>query len=446
MNRTHTNCDGIKRRDFLRVGSAGLLGLTLPDLLKLEAAGRRQRNPSPRRARSVIMVWLAGGPATMDMWDLKPDAPAEVRGEFKPVETRHRCRISEHLPRMARVMDKVTVVARWPTPSRARVGHRVRDDGQQADGRPAIPVAGIVGGLAVAGGAGGAAVCVVGGHPGGAGTAGYLGTGYNPFMIEGASGNGNGRPAGAMRLRVRGVALPDGFSLDELDQRDRLLRSFDQGLRTIDRSADVVDGLDSFHRQALEILRSDRTSRAFDLGQERQALARRLRPHTVRAGCAARRLVEADAFVTISMTGWDTHAQNFNALRTRLLPQLDSGVDVDWRLERPGVVGFDGRDVYGRVRPDAEDQPQRRPGPLGTVDGVCVGGRRVPAWLCPRLHEREGEVPSTDACTPDDIAATIFHSLGIDPAGSCSRRRADRSSCSERVRFWSGCWPEQFRL
>src|ERR1700737_4568970 len=109
MTATHRmDCEGFHRRDFLRLGTAGLLGLSLADVLRLEAQGKRHK---ARKAGAVIMVWLAGGPATIDMWDLKPEAPANVRGEFKPIATRARgVRICEHLPKMARVMDKCTLI------------------------------------------------------------------------------------------------------------------------------------------------------------------------------------------------------------------------------------------------------------------------------------------------------------------------------------------------
>src|ERR1700757_232447 len=99
--RIKTDCEGFHRRDFLKIGAAGLFGLSLPQLLRLEAqAGRK--DGKPRKANAVIMVWLAGGPATIDMWDLKPEAPEGIRGEFKPIATKALgVQISEHLPRMA---------------------------------------------------------------------------------------------------------------------------------------------------------------------------------------------------------------------------------------------------------------------------------------------------------------------------------------------------------
>src|SRR5476649_1066796 len=108
------DCEGFSRRDFLKVGSAGLLGLTLPQLLKLEAQANDAPAPANRpaqRATSVIMVWLSGGPATIDMWDLRPNAPEGIRGEFREINTSaDGIRICEHLPQMARIGNKVTIV------------------------------------------------------------------------------------------------------------------------------------------------------------------------------------------------------------------------------------------------------------------------------------------------------------------------------------------------
>src|SRR4051812_27604203 len=104
-----TDCEGFHRRDFLRLGTTGLLGLTLPQVLRLEATAAR--SSAKGQAKSVIMVWLAGGPATIDMWDLKPEAPEGIRGEFKPIPTNvSGIEISEHLPKMAKVADKISIV------------------------------------------------------------------------------------------------------------------------------------------------------------------------------------------------------------------------------------------------------------------------------------------------------------------------------------------------
>ena len=248
-----------------------------------------------------------------------------------------------------------------------------------------------------------------------AGQGGYLGTAYNPFLIEGAAGGGKGK---APTLRVRGISLPNNVSLEDLENRDKLLQGFDQGLRALDKSADLVDGLDAFHRQALDILRSDRTKQAFDLNAEPQALRERygLTPFG-QGALAARRLVEAGVrFVTLSLGGWDTHNQNFNALANRLLPQLDrtlSALIADLaergQLDRTMVycAGEFGRTP--KVNKNAGRDHWAR-----SMAAVLAGGGFKQGYAHGGT-DAQGMAPAADPCTPDDLSATIFHCLGIDP-------------------------------
>jgi uncharacterized protein (DUF1501 family) len=250
---------------------------------------------------------------------------------------------------------------------------------------------------------------------GSAGQAGYLGTAYNPFIVEGVGGGGRGAAA---NLRVRGITLPTGFTLEQLENRDRLLRGFEQGFEALDRNADLADGLDTFHRQALEILRSDRTRNAFNLNQEPEALRARYGTTPLARGVlAARRLVEAGVrFVTISLGGWDTHGQNFNALRTRLLPQLDRTLaaligDLSERglLDRtvvycagefgrtPRVNRNNGRDHWARSM------------------AVVLAGGGFRRGYAHGTTDAQGMAPANEPCTPDDVSATLFHTLGLDP-------------------------------
>src|SRR5262249_13533836 len=160
---------------------------------------------------------------------------------------------------------------------------------------------------------------------GAAGTAGYLGTAYNPFTVERAPGPGGDGKGTAGTLRVRGITLPSGFTLEELENRDQLLKSFDSNFQAFDKSSDLAGGLDAFHKQALEILRSDKTKKAFNLNQEPQTLREAYGNSGAGQGLlAARRLVQAGVrFVTVSIGGWDTHQNNFTSLKNRLLPETD---------------------------------------------------------------------------------------------------------------------------
>jgi hypothetical protein len=415
-----TDCEGFYRRDVLKLGFAGVFGLTLPQMLRLEARARASAPPQARRnsrqADSVILVWLGGGPATIDMWDLKPDAPEGIRGTFRPITTNAAgIQICEHLPQIAQVMDRCTVIrslhhfipAHGPATVHMTTGNRPTPALQYPSlgslaTRMLPPRQGVP-----------AYVSFNELRNGSAGSGGYLGTAFNPFIVEGnAVGRGN------TNMRVRGITLPTGFTLEQLEDRDGLMRGFDEGFRGADRSADLADGLDAFHRQALDILRSDRTRNAFNLEQESQATRQRYGPTPFGQGAlAARRLVEAGVrFVTLTLGGWDTHGQNFNALRQRLLPQLDRTLSAligdladRGRLDSTIVycAGEFGRTP--RVNRNAGRDHWAR-----SMAVVLAGGGFRRGYVHGST-DREGMAPANEPCTPDDVAATIFHNLGIDP-------------------------------
>jgi hypothetical protein len=415
-NRLFTDCEGFHRRDFIKIGAAGALGLSLPQLLQLEAQAKRAGTDKKRTADAVILVWLAGGPATIDIWDLKPEAPDGIRGEFKPIDTKAKgVQISEHMPKMAQVADQATIVRSlyhtipshgtatvWmttgnkPTPALQypSLGSLIAKMMPQGDGVPPF-------------------VSFSELRNGTAGLAGYLGTAYNPFIVEGLPTQRGSRGS----LRVRGIQLPNGFTLDMLDNRDGLRDAFDRTFRELDKQADAADGFDTFHRQALDILRSDRTKQAFDIGDEPESLREKYGYTGFGQGAlAARRLVQAGVrFVTVSLGGWDTHNQNFNNLKTRQLPQLDATLSTliadlkdKGMLDRtvvycagefgrtPRVNKNSGRDHWARSM------------------AVVLAGGGFKKGYAHGTTDREGMAPATDPCTPDDLATTLFRCLGID--------------------------------
>jgi hypothetical protein len=418
------DCEGFSRRDFIKIGSAGLLGMTLPQILQLESQVKAQTPSSratSRRANSVIMVWLAGGPATIDMWDLRPDAPEGIRGEFREIDTSAAgIRICEHLPQMARVMNKCSIVRSLnhgiPSHGLATVHMTTGNRPTPAIQYPSM--GSLVTRLMPAATGVPPYVSFSELRNGAAGQSGYLGTAYNPFIVEGAAGQARPNSPTAATLRVRGITLPTGFTLEQLENRDRLLRNFDAGFDNAERNADLIGGLDSFHQQALEILRSTKTRDAFNLQQEPESLRQRYGQTAFGQGAlAARRLIEAGVrFTTVSIGGWDTHGQNFNALRTRLLPQLDQVLstliaDLDDRgmLENtivycagefnrtPRINQNAGRDHWGR-----------------SMAAVLAGGG-IRRGYVHGTTDTNGMAPATEPCTPDDISSTIFQQLGIDP-------------------------------
>jgi hypothetical protein len=412
ISRSLSDCERYYRRDFLTVGAAGALGLNLADMLRHEAHAASPRRP---RARGVILVWLGGGPATIDMWDLKPDAPEVIRGEFKPIRTRAAgVQICEHLPRLAEVMDRCTLVR--------SLHHSIPAHGPgtvfMATGHPPAaameyPSLGALASRVLPQNPGVPAhVMFDNARSGGfTGSAGFLGIAYNPFEVPAGSRRG-GRP------QLDGIALPDGFTVAQLESRRRLQNRFDAQFRELD-DADVPASPDRFQQQALDILRSDRTRRAFDVEQE---------PRTVRESygqtpfgqsmLAARRLIEAGTrFVTVGLGGWDTHGNNFGTLRTQLLPQVDSALSTlirDLHSRRllastivycvgefgrtPRINGGAGRDHWARA-----------------MAAFLAGGPLRPGHAHGST-DRLGYAPENAPCSPTDLSATIFHALGIEPS------------------------------
>jgi len=413
-----TDCEGFHRRDFLKIGVAGALGLSLPQLLQLEAqAARKEGGSGKRKAEAVIMVWLAGGPATIDMWDLRPDAPDGIRGEFKPIETSAKgISISEHLPKMAKVADKTTIVRSLyhtiPSHGTATVWMTT---GNKPTAALQYPALGSIATKVLPPNKGVPSFVSFGELRGGeAGTAGYLGTAYNPFIVDGAGGNGGGKNS----LRVRGIQLPTGFTLEELENREKLRDSFDTTFKQLDRSSDTLDGFDAFHKQALEILRSDKTKKAFAVDEESSSTRERYGANGFGQGAlAARRLVEAGVrFVTITLGGWDTHSQTFNAHKSRLLPQLDQTLSA--LIEDLNTRGMlDTTTVYcaGEFGRTPKINKNNGRDHWAKSMAVVLAGGGFKKGYAHGTTTVDGMQPATEACTPDDIAATLFNNLGIDP-------------------------------
>jgi Protein of unknown function (DUF1501) len=408
--RASSDCERFYRRDFLTVGAASMLGLSLADVLRHET---RAAGSPRRRAQGVILIWLGGGPATIDMWDLKPDAPDVIRGEFRPIPTRVAgIEICEHLPRVAGVMDRCTLVrslhhsipAHGPGTILMATGHAPAAALEYPSlgalaahllpPRPGVP----------------SYVLFDNARAGGfTGTAGFLGIAYNPFEVPAA-------PRRGVRAHLDGIALPDGFTMSQLEVRRGLQNRLGTHLAALD---DMPASLDRFQQQAIDILRSDRTARAFNLDQEprpvREAYGQTPFAQSV---LTARRLIEAGTrFVTVGLGGWDTHGNNFGTLRTRLLPELDRALaalvaDLHTRglLQSTIVycVGEFGRTP--RVNGGAGRDHWARAMAAFLAGGPFQGGR---------VHgstDRLGFDPGTSPCSPADLSATIFQALGIRPS------------------------------
>ena len=418
--RFKSDCEGFHRRDFIKIGAAGLFGLTLPQLLRLESQAKAGESEGAlkRRADAVIPLWLGGGPATIDMWDLKPDAPTEIRGEFKPIATKaDGIQICEYLPKVAQVCDKATLVR--------SLNHTIPSHGpatvfMQTGNKPSPAVQyPVLGSLTtrLMPQEKGVPPFVSFGEMRNGNAAGYLGTAYNPFIIDGDGGKG-GKAGSPANFRVRGITLPTGFTLEQLEDRDTLLNDFDNTFRPSDKAGDLVDGIDAFHKKALEILRSDKTKKAFDLAQEKPELREAYGQNGFGQGAlAARRLVEAGVrFVTVSLGGWDTHGKNFETLSKQRLPMLDQTLATliqdlsDRGMLDKTIVYCAGE--FGRT-PKVNKNAGRDHWARSMA--VLLAGGGFKKGYAHGTTDAQGMAPATEACTPDDISSTIFHSLGIDP-------------------------------
>ena len=418
-----TTCDGVSRRDVLTVGSAGLLGLTLPGILASEAKARgaKEGSSAQPKAKSVILLWLAGGPATIDMWDNKPDAPEGIRGEFKSIDTAAKgVQVAETFPKFAAVADKATIVRSLyhtiPSHSPATV---FMTTGNKPTAALQYPSMGSVASKMLKTEAGVPPYVTFGEARSGASLAGYLGTGYNPFIIEGSAAGKDGTVAKGGGFSVRGLTLKGSFTLEELEKRDALLRKFDQGFAGLDKSNDLVDGLDTFHQQALEILKSDKTRKALDLTAEKPGTREQYGNTPFGQGAlAARRLIESGVrFATVSFGGWDTHSQTFNAHKTRLAPTTDTVLaalisDLDQRgLLDSTIVMCAGE--FGRT--PKVNKTAGRDHWARSMACVLAGGGLKRGYVHGST-DASGMAPATEPVTPDDVASTIFHSLGVAPS------------------------------
>jgi len=396
------------RRDFLRLGTAGLMGFGLSDLLRLQATAAPGSSP---KAKSVIMLWLAGGPATIDMWDPKPEAPAEIRGEFKPIDTSlSGLQISEHLPLMAKVMHQCTVVrSLYHTIPSHDPGTVYMHTGHKPEQSLSYPSLGSLTAKLLEVPKGVPPYVTFGNSRNRAGMAGYLGTAYNPFEIEGDPSKG--------QLQARGLALPEGFSMDQLNQRNQLLEKFDTKFDKLAESSDLAGSLDQFQQQALDVLRAQATKSALDLSKESDAVRERYGKDTFGQGAlAARRLVEAGVrFVSVGMGGWDTHNGNFKKLKETNLPQLDRTFsalieDLDQRgLLKETIIYCAGE--FGRT-PKVNKNGGRDHWARSMAVVLAGGGfKRGTVY---GSTDAEGGQPAANPCMPADICATMLTNLGVD--------------------------------
>jgi len=411
LHQTMKNCDGLSRRKFLQAGGLSLFGLSLPRWLEAREAGNVNKD------MNCILLWTDGGMSNIDTLDVKPDAPAEYRGEFQPIQSNvGEMPVCEHLPMMSRVMDKVCVVKsiahkesgdhaaathymltgypQRPDPTGQPSGSTIfpafgsvvsREKGWQNAMPPAVNVGA---GLKYSG-------------------AGYLGSAYDPLVI--------GDDPNAKNFMIRNVSVNERLQPRML-RRQRMLAKLDSWQkRSVETGAVGAKG--EFYRQAFELMTSPAAKKAFRLDEEPETLRDRYgRNREGQSTLLARRLIESGVrFATVSFGGWDTHDKNFERLKKPLLPTLDQAWsalldDLDDRGlldstlvicagefgRTPKVNGAAGRDHYAPCNAVGFSG-------AGTAMGTVVGKTDS------RCEQIVGQTNTTL-----DYAATVFRILGID--------------------------------
>ncbi len=417
----HSFCDKISRRDFLSAGTLGLAGLTLADILRLRALGQDAPKKAPR---SVIMVCLAGGPSHLDMYDLKPDAPSDYRGEFNPIHSNvPGFDLCEHFPLQAQIADKLALVRslQFVEPMQHEL-EEVYTGFPKAARRPAF------GSVVSRFGSGDRRVPSYVSLEYSTGTTSYehpqyTGASHGPLHIAGGDG-------------VHNLSLANGISRDRLDDRRGLMRSFDGFCRDLDACRDSQN-MDAYTARAFDIITSPKARDAFDLTKEPESVRDRYGkkdekyiyvgkvPELYWEGqkfLLARRLVEAGVpVVTLRAGGWDHHGNViqqvggisiWHSLRN-VLPLLDRsihalvtdlherGLDKEvlvlvWgEFGRTPRISLAGRDHW----PDAGFALFAGALPTGQVVGETDG---------------RGERPRSRPVGPQNVIGTVYHALGID--------------------------------
>lgn len=405
------NCAGATRREFLRVGAIGAVGLSLASVLRQRALGE----VDPKKDNiSCILMWMQGGPSHIDTFDPKPDAPAEIRGEFKAIPSAQPgVFLCEHLPKLAGQIDKFSILRSLTSPDSS---HGTADHFMMSGFRfnPSLtyPTYGSV--IAKERGyrEGMPPFVQLGTHVDrrfNGGLAGYLGAVYNPFEI-------GGDPSGK-NFRVEGLSMTDGIDLGRLGRRVTMLEAVNKWQRKIEATAGVIDTMDKYQQLAYSLITSERAKKAFDLSQEEQKLRDEYGMNSLGQSCLlARRLIEAGVrFVTVTDGGWDTHQNNFTSLKDRLLPRLDPAYatllkDLHARglLDRTLVVWMGDFGRTPKVNPAAGRDH------WGQSTAVCMGGGGIKRGVIVGSSNEYAEQPKDAPVYVTDVAATIYHALGID--------------------------------
>lgn len=443
-------CSGLTRREALQVGGAGLFGLSLPGVLAAEEAAGVFRNG---RAKSVIFLYLFGGPSQLESFDMKPEASSSIRGPFTPIQSRTPdLRISEHLGRIANISDKICVIRTMTHPHNdhnachyIQTGHkwtRSAADGGDVNARSTdwpsmgsvveylsrkeadahqrslpdyIYLPNKLGALQ--------------GYERTGQHAGWLGSAYNAFATNIRKRNSADNPYfrdcvdEELDFRIHGLATTEAISLDRLKKRSSLLKQFDEANRAFHEDQ-VYDNYSRIQQRALSLVTSEEMRSAFDIKQESAAMRDRYGRHLFgQSALMGRRMVEAGArFVTVCWDApdgysWDSHRSSHH-LEKHLLPGFDQTYTAL-------ITDLEERGLLDETLVVAVGEMGRSPKPTSiTAWGrghwshcfpCLLAGAGIRGGIVHGTSDGEAAYPIESPVSPEDLAKTIYWSLGVDP-------------------------------
>ena len=398
-------CDGIIRRDFLKIGALAGAGFALPDYYEASSTG-----DSKGKAKAAIYIRLAGGPSHMDSFDMKPNAPDTHRGQFKEISTNiPGTRISEHLPKLAKCADKYSILRGV---SHSLAAHRLGAEYLMTGNRPMpalkYPTFGAVISKELKKSAEIPSSVAI--PKSSTAPTGFLGLEFGP--LETGTSPKAGEP-----MDIRGLSLSNGLTLEDIDRRNDLVKRYDTAFGNFANEDKILSGMDEFSQKAYFMMRSNRTRAAFDITKESSSISNMFGPGSFSQSCLlATRLIESGVrLVSIQLGGWDTHRDNFNRLKDNNLPNLDDGIagmlqalTAKNLLETTSVfvTGEFGRTPKINPRGGRDHYPR-------SMFCLLAGGGMKGGQLIGE-SDAKGEAPKDRVITPDDVAATFYHSLGID--------------------------------
>ena len=398
-------CDGIIRRDFLKIGALAGAGFALPDYYEASSTG-----DSKGKAKAAIYIRLAGGPSHMDSFDMKPNAPDTHRGQFKEISTNiPGTRISEHLPKLAKCAEKYSILRGV---SHSLAAHRLGAEYLMTGNRPMpalkYPTFGAVISKELKKSAEIPSSVAI--PKSSTAPTGFLGLEFGP--LETGTSPKAGEP-----MDIRGLSLSNGLTLEDIDRRNDLVKRYDTAFGNFANEDKILSGMDEFSQKAYFMMRSNRTREAFDITKESPSISNMFAPGSFSQSCLlATRLIESGVrLVSIQLGGWDTHRDNFNRLKDNNLPNLDDGIagmlqalTAKNLLETTSVfvTGEFGRTPKINPRGGRDHYPR-------SMFCLLAGGGMKGGQLIGE-SDAKGEAPKDRVITPDDVAATFYHSLGID--------------------------------